>query len=536
MCTMAKEVKVKVTYETKDATKKAKELKSVTGEVTDQVDKLSGGAITSFRNFRKGIGSVIGSLKTLRGGLIATGLGAFLVLAASVAEWFMNTREGAKLLDQALAGVGAVLGQLGAAFSALTKGDFSGVLDAISGIGGAVKDSVQAVETLTQAEDELFALNESAIKRQAELAGIIRANEKIMMETTRSAQERKNAVKAINDAEREQQELTEKRINIEKEILDAQLVTENNENKRRELKLKIAELDTELINLETERAVRAVDTQKTLEEIDRQALEGKQKLTEEEKERQKEQAAAEAKRVEDLMKQQRVEDDIRMALMEEGEEKELMMLAAKYDKMREMAGENEELLREITERQVADDIAIREKHSKQREELANKEAQTEILTQKAIRDARMMTAQLTANTLGNISELFDQSEKSSKAFAIAEVLANQGIALSGALANAFSPADPLNALSGGLAGVLKYATLAASITGSAAQIKRIIGSSGGARGAGMTIPTGQTSAIPQVSRPQDIPTDFGAVRSYVLVGDVNNGQEVERRLENLSTL
>ena len=57
--------------------------------------------------------------KSLKMGLISTGIGAFVVIIGSLVSYFKNTKKGAELLQQGLAGMGAVVSVITDRFSAL---------------------------------------------------------------------------------------------------------------------------------------------------------------------------------------------------------------------------------------------------------------------------------------------------------------------------------------------------------------------------------------------------------------------------------
>lgn len=78
-----------------------------------------------------------------------------------------------------------------------------------------------------------------------------------------------------------------------------------------------------------------------------------------------------------------------------------------------------------------------------------------------------------AGLASNLSQLFGQQTKEGKAFALADVAISEGRALASALANAQAP-TPDNVASGGLAGIVKFLTIAASITSTAVRARNII--------------------------------------------------------------
>jgi len=111
---------------------------------------------------------------------------------------------------------------------------------------------------------------------------------------------------------------------------------------------------------------------------------------------------------------------------------------------------------------------------------------------KAIRDAEI---QITANAftaLNNLAMLFsddqEQLAKFAKIGALINIGANTATAISGMIASAFSPADPANLATGGLAAYAKIAAGIVTITTNALQAKALVNSfeEGGYTGDGAT--------------------------------------------------
>jgi hypothetical protein len=93
----------------KKAEGSAKNLKKETGGITQQLDKLSGGAISGFRNMTKGVKGVTLGFKGLRGAIIATGIGALLIAVTSLAMAFRRNQDEADKLSEFMSGIGAAV-------------------------------------------------------------------------------------------------------------------------------------------------------------------------------------------------------------------------------------------------------------------------------------------------------------------------------------------------------------------------------------------------------------------------------------------
>ena len=70
------------------------------------LDNMSGGAVTAFKGMVAGARSVVVSMTTVKGAIISTGIGALVVVVASLVAYFTRTERGAKLLERGMAALG----------------------------------------------------------------------------------------------------------------------------------------------------------------------------------------------------------------------------------------------------------------------------------------------------------------------------------------------------------------------------------------------------------------------------------------------
>ena len=68
--------------------------------------------VSGFKGAVKGVKSFIGGLKTMRGALIATGLGAFVIAVGSLAAAFTSSEEGQNKFAKIMGVIGSVTGNL----------------------------------------------------------------------------------------------------------------------------------------------------------------------------------------------------------------------------------------------------------------------------------------------------------------------------------------------------------------------------------------------------------------------------------------
>ena len=73
---------------------------------TGALDNMSGGAVSAFQGIVSGARAGIASMTTLKGAIISTGIGALVVVVASLLAYFTQTERGAKMLERAMAALG----------------------------------------------------------------------------------------------------------------------------------------------------------------------------------------------------------------------------------------------------------------------------------------------------------------------------------------------------------------------------------------------------------------------------------------------
>ena len=95
--------------EVANVAQKTKETNKETSALTSQLDKMTGGAISGFRNMMSGIRGMITGMKSLKLAVISTGIGALLVAITSVVAYFEKTERGAQKLRVIMAVLGAVM-------------------------------------------------------------------------------------------------------------------------------------------------------------------------------------------------------------------------------------------------------------------------------------------------------------------------------------------------------------------------------------------------------------------------------------------
>lgn len=152
-----------------------KEASLNTGIFASQTQALSGG----FAKVSSGLQVAKLGFTTLKGAILATGIGALLIAFATLISYFTATDEGADALARNLAGIKAVFDDLvgraallGKAFVQLFSGDFEGASASASAafddLAGSLAKSFTEASRLTQALDDLedAQLKQSVINAQ----------------------------------------------------------------------------------------------------------------------------------------------------------------------------------------------------------------------------------------------------------------------------------------------------------------------------------------------------------------------------------
>jgi len=146
--------------ELQETSDELKNIETNMDDVSETGDALTGGLVSSFKNVQKGVLTAIRSLRTLKGVLIATGIGAFALAIGSVTAAFQNSEEGqnkfARIMGQIAVVTGNVLdimSDLGNAVMNVGKilvnffrRDFDAVSEAFNDLKGNLGDAVDGVK------------------------------------------------------------------------------------------------------------------------------------------------------------------------------------------------------------------------------------------------------------------------------------------------------------------------------------------------------------------------------------------------------
>ena len=171
---MAEKIEVQLLVDTKTSQKNVenlnKDLKDTEADLSgieDAGDKMTGGLISGFKGAKKGVTGMIAGLKTMKGAIIATGVGALVIAVTSLTAAFTNTEEGQNKFAKLMGVIGALTGNLVDLLADLGEGiisAFQNPVESLKSFGNLIKENlitrfeglVNLIPNLGKAIDQLF--------------------------------------------------------------------------------------------------------------------------------------------------------------------------------------------------------------------------------------------------------------------------------------------------------------------------------------------------------------------------------------------
>ena len=139
-----------------DVGKETQNVAEESSEMGNQLDSAAGGAITKFKGLVGTLGGVVKSFKTLRGAIIATGIGAFILAIGAVGAAFTNSEEGQNKFSKIMMQIGVVTGNVIDILANLGKGImslakiFSDPAAALQGFKDGIGDAVNGIKNFNE--------------------------------------------------------------------------------------------------------------------------------------------------------------------------------------------------------------------------------------------------------------------------------------------------------------------------------------------------------------------------------------------------
>tara|TARA_R100000329_G_scaffold61577_1_gene54921 strand:- start:22559 stop:24139 length:1581 start_codon:yes stop_codon:yes gene_type:complete len=486
--------------------------------LTNQLDKMTGGAVSGFRNLTGGIKNGVTGLKSFKVALAATGIGAILVAIGTLITYFTSTKRGAEQLKVATAALGAAfdvlrdrVSKIGGALVKFFTGDFKGALDDVkssfTGITDEIIRETKAASDLERAMNQLKDEEREFTKARAATNLEISKARLLAEDDTLTVEERIDALQRAVELEQktvdEQLRLAEERARIAREQIA--LGESLEEDLQRVADAEAAVLDLQSASLRTQKRLQT--------ELNSLRTEGIAKA--------KEAAQAEI----DIMKataeantKRREEDTKTLQVTTENQEKTLQVSTTS-----------------LAEQVLGTETAEEEKRRLRRETFQDFKNGAELAGHQALEFAEM-----TLSFIGDLNTIFTQDEEKrakrsfeiGKKLAIVTTIMNTAEAIGSALAKdaTFPGSRFLAAAAAGAAGAAQVATISrqqfeAGVTGGTTSVNR----------PNLTEPPSPTA--PQL--------DLGFLgagagqtgfRTYVVSSEVSNAQQANQRINDQATL
>ena len=550
----------KLTESLKETNKEVEDTTKSTQEMSNTLDKATGGAVSKFKALKGGLTSVIGSFKSLRVAILATGIGALLIAVTSLGQAFTRSEEGQNKFAKILGVIGSVTDNLLDLLADLGENIisvFENPKQAITDFANLIKDNiVNRFEGLLELIPNLGKSISLLFKGEFKAAGKLAADAmgKVVLGVDSVTDSVDGAIEAVKEfgkevaddaanaakiadqrakAEKMARDLIVERAEAERKIAEIREKAADKENftaaERIELLKEAGKISEDLANKEAQVAkerLQAIELENSLAKSNKQALD--------------EEANARAQVIQletnRLRLQKALTAEVTTAIRENNaEQKALADQKAAEDKER------------------ADKIAAENKERKDKEEKEEKERnERKILEDKAVQDAEELdikNASLDAATAGfSILASFDKKNKklqaatliASNAVGIAKNIINTNAANARITAEAGVAAPPLI-----LANNIRMITgIAASVSATAKGLAALkaggsaTGGGGGAAGGGSTPPSfnivgaTETSQLAQAVGGQT----QQPIQAYVVANDVTTAQSLENNIVEGATI
>ena len=266
-----------------DVNKEIKQTSGNTSEMTSQLDRFSGGAVSGFKGVIGVLKGVTTGFKSMRVAIISTGIGALIIGITALTAAFKGSEEGQNKFNKILSVVGALTGNLVDLMADLGEGlisAFENPKQAITDFANLIKDNIvtrfegliNLIPNLGRAVEQLFKGNfKEAGKIAADSVGKVVLGVDSITDTVKNAT---NAVKEFTaeqiregeaaakvadmraKADKIERELIVDRSKLESEIAQLRLKSRQEERfsaeERKQALLDAQKLEDSLLDKETE--------------------------------------------------------------------------------------------------------------------------------------------------------------------------------------------------------------------------------------------------------------------------------------------
>ena len=540
------------------ANKALEEAKEEAGDLTgvmELADRATGGLASSLVNVAQGTGNVTKGFKTMRVAIMATGIGALVVAIGAVATALTNSEAGQNKFNKMMTQIGVVignvtdiLGNFGNAIMSFVTGNFDEARESIGKVTEGIKNFGEETKKEIAIAGELADKRAKAdIQERKLLLERAEANRKIA-ELREKAADKENVtveerIKAIEEAGRIEEEITNKEIENARLRFEAKKEENALSESTKEDLDEEAQLQAELINLQTARLTKQkaltaeVTTARREQETELKAIRDEAAAKEKEEADKK----AEQKKIDD---QKEIDDakalaDLKLQIRDaeavtedERRELEIIKVTEHYDKLIALAKAKGLATIQLEE-------AKKNALAGFNEEVATNEIKWEELTQKE-------KGKIIADGFNNMAAVLGEQTAAGKAAAIAAAT----------ISTYQSAQDSYKSLAGIpiIGPALGAAAAAAAIVSGIGQVKKITSTPVPTLG-GKGAPTIGSGSAPQPA-PAPTPPAFNVVgqgatsqlasvigeqsqepvRAYVVSNDVTTAQGLERNIVEGATI
>jgi hypothetical protein len=571
---------------------KAKESNDAIKDGLEALDKRTGGAVSAFKSLQSGIGGAVKSFGTLKGAIIATGLGALLVAVTSLVTYFKNTERGGDALAVVLGALGAVVGKLTDVLVKLGEAlfkTFSDPKQALIDFGNALKENIfNRVEGLLELLPALGKAISLALKGEFsaaaktaadaagkvalgvenvtdKVAGAVNAIGELGKSAIAAAKEGARVAGLLNDVEDAERALIVQRAKANKQIAEARFIADDltksteeriaavekagaleeevaaKEVANQKLRLSALKAQSRISEVNEEQLVAIAEAEARVLELEQASIARKRRLgTEVKGLRAEEKAAADEKiKAEEAFAalQEKALSDFDLQQSASLDKAYEMLLT---DQQREINAVRDKYfaLLQLDELSAEQRIALEEKQSAEIVAITKKTTDAQTALEKAAQDAKAaMVNQSIDAVQGALGALF----KNSKAVASANVLIDAAQAAVGIFKNSTSLPEPFGSINRGI----QLAALAATTVASIRDINRAQPTGGGSTPSTPTSTPTAPSQPPQFNivgqggvnqLAQSIGGQFSQpIRAYVVGGDVTTSQQLQRQRVRTAT-
>ena len=542
--------------EQKEATQEVKKHKDAQKENNKETEDTIGNLKVfgvSLNGIKKGFSKVIPAAKamfgTIKAGIISTGIGALVIGVMAVIQAFKRSEKGQEKFQKIMAAIGAVTSQVLDLFASLGETIIDAVtspMKALKALGnGIVKffsDPIGAAKNIiSKTKEAVKDFVDETSKEVDALIAVTKARQKAHHIDRELKVERAKANREINDirlqaedreknnateriallkkAQAIEQGITAKEIESKRILIDAQKLEMKQGLNTIEAKDKLAQLQAELINLDTKklRSQRLLQTQITTALNEEKAIKEQAKKDKEVEAQEKIDATKEADAI--LLQ---LQQENSLAVIEDLELRALAELKIQEDK--EIASA------ELLENSEAVKEAIRKKYARLKGDVVKKSGKNEIKWEDMTQEAKLNKVK---DTAGQMSKILGEESAAGKAFAITQATIDT---YQGANA-AYKSMAGIPYVGPVLGGIAAAAAVAAGLKNVQA-IASASSSGGGGGGGGMSSPSAAPPSPQMMSGAFDISGGVAPepLEAYVLTDSMTNSQNQLANIRRRATI